>query len=296
MKRYTYNRGGRKPEKYARKVSNTSDSSSSDNSSTTSDLHLRGGDDISTYEVFRQDVSRHFTSSPVNFANEVSNDDSFVSAEDLSESKCSSEESESVSDLLYPGAPISKTVFSDQLLRIKSKHALSDSAVKSILNLMTASLPVPNKCPTFSELNNMTPVDKYRMIKCPDSSVYYLLDLEHQLRRIMTNNPEILNVQFDSYSDMKNSTHFKSMYVPDASFIYVVLNVDGLASVFESRNYKTWTVLASIVNLSPTFRKMFSNILFCCLYYGEVKPNFDFFMNTVVDHLNSVFRDWKISY
>ena len=272
MKRYN-RRSSRQTGKYRRTEVTSSSSSSSSDSNV--------GETAITYNEFSFGASRRYTSSPVHFLNEEAS----IHRESAS---LSSSADSSVSDPLYPNCSVSASEFTYAILDIQNKHGLSDAALVSTIELINRILPVPNRCPTEHQIRNIASTDKkWREIKCANGS-YFLLDIEHQMLQILKSNPGILHINFDDSSDIKNSTHFRSVYVPSDDYIYIILNVDGLASVFQSKNYKTWTVLATIVNLSPELRKNFLNILFCCLYYGSVKPDFSFFMRTLVNHLQNV--------
>lgn len=257
-----------KKRKYMTKESDTStDRSDSSSSVVSSEM-----DEPYTYLDFQEGIDRRLTSSPVRFIEADVSYDSQSSDSDLSES-------------LYPGSSKSVHQFLLEFKTLMSSQQLSDVTSEAILTLFTDTLPLPNKCPSLRSIKQNLNVQKHLIEVHRDKGTFYFLDLEYQLRLIIANNPEIFSDINDNPSDIRNSTCFNFIDSSERKYIYLIMNVDGMSSIFQSRQYKIWPVMAMVVNLRPEERRRFRNILFCCMYYGIQKPDMTFLMQSFVDQI-----------
>ena len=132
-----------------------------------------------------------------------------------------------IEDQLYPGSSVSTSDFSNEFRDIVSKHRLTDAASKSILNFIASILPIPNSCPSLHSLNKPQAfLDDKLSETVRDSGSYFILDIEHQVRRIIDNNEEIFNYCCSFEGDIKNSPSFVDEDTDDVKHLYLILNTD----------------------------------------------------------------------
>lgn len=231
------------------------------------------------YQTFSFGVRNRMTSSPVIFSNET--DETFE--------ETNSDDS-TIHNPLYSGAAISTEDFVSEFMDITTKHNFSDAASHSILTFLTRVLPTPNHCPSYGRLKTLTTTEGEWCEVSKDGGTYYTLNLESQLQKLINKHPYILEDSFEDYppSDLMRSPCLKNEETSSVKHVYVIVNVDGISSIFQSRQSKIWPILASVLNLHPRFRSRFGNILFCSLYYGASKPDFQFLMTNLVNQVESV--------
>lgn len=234
---------------------------------------------VEAYGGFCENI--RLTSSPVPFINE--------DAESLSDDSGDSEISDDVDDPLYRGSTVSVNAFQQRFLEIITKYRIPDTATSEILDLFCESLPLQNQCPTLNDLKKERPefVDIASVVNVDDGA-YYLVDVILQLKKIIVDYPDVINFKPFLGSDITSGSIFHNANSDHQKYIYLLLNIDGMKSVFDSKNYKIWPVMASIINLDPFDRIKFRNIVLCVLYYGQSKPNFSHFMEILVSHLEKV--------
>lgn len=254
----------------------------SDSGNTSSDGEVELAGFINTacnYEQFTHGISRQFTSSPIHFLNESSNTD-LISDGDT--------DSDDDSELLYAGAKTSLNAFASNYLQQVTKFKVSDVASDAILRVFRDALPTRNACPTFYSVKKANDVDGlWKEVKHHDGT-FYLLNVEEQIKHILSAYPQLFDLRSDYSSDILNSQCFTNFDTDDKKHVYIILNVDGISPTFSSRHHKMWAVMGSVVNLPAELRIKFENIIFCCLFYGHNGPDFNFVMSTLVDHLQSV--------
>lgn len=229
--------------------SDSSSDSSSAKESVPSNDHLP----LITYNEFSEGVARCLTSSPVQFLNE----------RDSNATNTTSTENSSDSDVvcpLYAGAGISCEEFSSKFLNISCKHQITDAASESFLKLFTETLPLPNRCPTLRKIKEYASISKQWTELDHNGGKYYFLDLKCQLRRIIANNPDMFTHVQEVSSDIRNADCFHFIDTENVKYVYIILNIDGIASVFQSRQFKIWSMMATIVNVTPKKRRKFQNL------------------------------------
>lgn len=234
---------------------------------------------LPTYNDFITGIPPQRTSSPLLFFNEVSV---------LSSSSDSLDTSSSLDDPLFKNSTTSTSKFSSDFLVLKSKHCISDAGAEAMLRLFTDALPIPNACPSLSKLlSSIDLSEEYREVKVTSGS-YFLLNIQSQLQQIIATNSDIFDIpSWCDISDIVNAQSFNHSDSDSIKYIYVVLNIDGMASVFSSKMYHIWPVFASILNLHPFKRRQFRNLVFCMMYYGSCKPDFTHFLQELVKQLIS---------
>lgn len=285
MKRYSRKRRkSTKGEKYRRDIDSDSSFNGDDDDDDTGTGESNGFGDMDnealSYDHFEFGVSRQLTSSPVLFLNEQDGEHNNFSSNSEHDS------TKSIVDPLFPGSTTSTCDFTQNFLDIKIKTRVSDAAAGMLLKLFSDSLPTPNHCPSLYNLKRSLINDKCVEIKRSNYS-YYLLDLKVQLEPLIEENPDIFSFFHGNMSDITNAEKFTFVDSSDTKYVYVLLNVDGLSSVFSSKSYKIWPVLGTVLNLPPGKRNWFRNVLFFVLYYGEIQPDFQEFLRLVVDKVNS---------
>ena len=236
------------------------------------------GDEVIDYLDFAEGINRNLTSSPVKFLNEESK-----SFEDIESDNSDNEESTP----LYFGAEVTYEKFVTEFGNIVARHNLSDVCSDSILKLISESLPSPNCCPKLAKLKRESKVDTFYSQTVHNNGTYYFVDLEIQLKEVLDNYPSIFSDFRHESSDLRNSKHFSFSQSGEKKYLFLLLNIDGLASIFQSRQYKIWTIMASLINLPPEERRRFRNLLLISLYYGKEKPDFNFFLQSLVSTVKS---------
>lgn len=284
MKRRYQSRVNVDRHKYSRQIEDgTFNDEDSSDSSSSEICEILQKNDMSlniTYHEFTAALRSQLTSSPIIFFNEI---------EDSQTTTSSSEEE--IADPIFPGSSVSVANFSKDFLAIKSRFSMSDACADAVLRLMTNVLPVPNTCPTMYKLNILADVsDRFSQVQIDNGSCY-ILDLQSQLKQIIDDNEDIFTFYVDKFggiSDIINSKSFHYIDSDHIKHIYIILSVDGMSSKFQSKMYHVWPIVASILNLHPRLRRQFKNLLFCMLYYGDQKPNFQKYLSLLVDQLHSI--------
>ena len=93
-----------------------------------------------------------------------------------------------IDDPLFHGACTSRTSFSQRFLEIKKECTLSDKAVSVILDFITDILPVPNRCPSWYQVNAQVDVNivkSYFTSVKDENGTYYTLDLLFQMENLI---------------------------------------------------------------------------------------------------------------
>lgn len=233
------------------------------------------------------------TSSPIPF--DVSPSDSTSS-----DSVVTSDTSDT-QEQLYANSDLSISNFSEQFLSIVSKHRLSDIAASDMLKLVTQALPCPNMCPTLSQINASLKdeFEDIRVIPVTDGK-YYLLDMENQVSKIIERNPNIFDKPKEAadvnYHDIHDGETVKNLCGQDGNnvlYLYVIANSDGVCPRHKSKGCHFWPFTFSIINLPPSERRKFANLVFCCFYYGQKKPDFIVFLQNVVNHVQNFKMEFK---
>lgn len=254
MKRYSTSCGyhSRLPHKmYGRTAAEgveSGDSFEDDSSSNHDQVPAISSDDcaLPSYQDFSNHVNseEQRTSSPIKFLNEVCDQESSSS----SSSSSSDDSRDSVVDPLYHNSDVSAATFSRKFLTIKTDHGISDAAADAMLNLICDILPVPNSCPSSYKLHKMTDVsDKWSLVRA-DHGSFFMLDIQSQLEKIISENDDIFTFNFPGMSDITNSSMFHRLDSESVKYVYMVICLDGMASAFHSKAYHLWPVVASILS------------------------------------------------
>ena len=232
--------------------------------------------DIPAFAAFEAGIRSFRASSPIRFLNEMSINDTINSSD-------SSSTDESF-DSLAPGSKVSVEDFSSRFLDLKMSHGISDVAAKGLLNLFSDSLPIPNKCPNFNDIVNTRSASwtEHKL----DSDIYFSVDLKCQIQNLLTRNPDIFSHLDHCASDIVHGSIFEKLDTDSEKYVYLIMSTDGVSSVFPSKNYQLWPIMASVVNLPPLKRRSFCNLLFCSLYYGKGMPDFQTFLRLLVEQVN----------
>lgn len=240
------------------------------------------GSPTMTYEQFSLNLTgRAITSSPVRFLNEEQETCDNKISDDSADS-----ENSFLCDTVCRGSYMSLESFSHRFLDIKIAHGISDVAARSILELITDALPVPNKCPKLNDLT--TNVDAFYQKETDGENVYLIVDLEVQLRKLISEYSDFFSTPNYGLSDISGSDCYDNMDSDQVKFVYIILSTDGVSSVSQSKAYQLWPIMASVINLHPLRRRRFKNLLLCMLYYGNSAPNFDKFLSLFVKQIESV--------
>ena len=269
--------------KYVRKSSSPDLNSSQSGDSSSASSNDDSLSVVSISDFFRNlQGNRHLTSSPVHFLNESDSNANESSSSSSSFSSSSSESGEN----LYSGSNMSIDEFSSKFMDIISTHQLSDAATNSILTFITEALPLPNRCPRLNDLKDKKKVDEKVKAINHDSGQYFVIDLEYQIRSILDYNEDALCSDFCVSSENVTEGHICNDSAA-SKYLQLIVNTDGVSSIFQSRQFNVWPIMASIVNLNPSKRFFFRNLLLCCLFYGPNKPDFRFFLDIFVDQVQS---------
>ena len=188
-----------------------------------------------------------------------------------------------MTDPLFQGASTSRTSFSQRFLEIKNQCGLSDSAASVMLDVITDILPVPNRCPSWYQINAHVDSKTYFRAIEDKNGVYYILDIQFQMENIIKNNEDIFQ-RFDAtnMSDIMNASIFHDMDTDEVKYVYLIVSADGVSPVMTSKQFHIWPLIASVANLHPYKRGIFRNILFGVLFHGARKPNFEKFLSLLI--------------
>ena len=225
-------------------------------------------------------------STPISFDDSVEDEDS------LSGSNSSTADSDSSCEQLYTGSDISVSQFKRDFSGVVSMYNLTDVASEAILNFISSTLPLPNKCPSIFKINRQLDED-HKQIKTFDigDGDLFLLSLESQVKKIFESSLNLTDPITTGitgmYYDITDGTMFRKITTQGTKTIYLILNADGVASRYKSKGYQLWPISASIVNLPPMMRKRSENVLLLAVYYGKCKPNPHRLLDLLISEINS---------
>ncbi|XP_066936442.1 uncharacterized protein [Clytia hemisphaerica] len=207
---------------------------------------------------------------------------------------------------LYPNCRINRKSFALLLKIWGVKHAIADKAMNDLLKIFHHVLPFGNGCPTSSyRLNKKTAEYKHNStdyhlcsichcpiqqnkcsnVNCPshEDTVnilhFTIFDIKTQLIKIIKGYYDDIitfmqNRTEGLYEDICDGEVYKSH--DDHNRITMVWHIDG-APTIKSKSLNVWLITAFVVELPIHKRFCVRNILFCGIWYGEQKPNFDLF-------------------
>jgi hypothetical protein len=217
----------------------------------------------------------------------------FYDNEDLNISSSNSDDSQQ----LYRKSDVSVEHFTSKFNSLICKNRITDIAANNVLQFIANVLPVPNCCPTFYQLKKRqrySDMNNYVQIVRDEThnGTYYSIDLQFQIELLMKSYSQFFQKNIakcvcGDFNDVKCGSYFpNSSHDNSVILIYTDISADGVKPIHSSKGYKLWPIMMSVLNLPPSERAKFRNILLSNMYYGKSKPDYEQLLRYTIDNIS----------
>ena len=184
-------------------------------------------------------------------------------------------------DALCDGSRVSMPDFVEQFIGIADQFALSERAVKSLLNLVERSLPSKNNLPSFYRLQQMEVNSNTLGEEELPNGVIFHLNVKSQLSALIERNIDLIYSKNWQLQEDIHLEHKENYQVQHFS-----LSTDGVSPAKSAKFslYPDWLML---LNLPQKRRVCYHKLLLVSLFGGNSKPDCSSLMKNLIYFVHS---------
>ena len=184
-------------------------------------------------------------------------------------------------DALCDGSRVSMPDFVEQFIGIADQFALSERAVKSLLNLVERSLPSKNNLPSFYRLQQMEVNSNTLEEEELPNGVIFHLNVKSQLSALIERNIDLI---YSKNWQLQEDIHLE--HKENYQVLHFSLSTDGVSPA-KSAKFSLYPVWLMLLNLPQKRRVCHRNLLLVSLFGGNSKPDCSSLMKNLIYFVHS---------